>query len=301
VRILAAMTCSSTQYRCIAWCLGIVLLAAAIFTIWSRSGEISSAILSIERPSLWSILSLVGITIISTGLVSESFRQLLNRKGIAETGACPIGRSEMFWLILVTGMLNWLPLRAGLIGRTVYHHKVNRIRASQSIRVLLEFVVILVCVAGLALLLAVLGNRCGVHPSLVLLFPVLIAVPLAFPKRSGCWTIAILFRYGDVVLLALKYWIIFDLMNHQITLETAILLAGAGSIASLLPLPTGGLGGREWIIGLVAAWVTVFPAAIALGLLADMVNRLVELVVVVPLGLFGLRIVKKRLTESLSS
>ena len=134
-----------------------------------------------------------------------------------------------------------------------------------------------------------------------MLAPVLIAVPFALPERSGCWSLAILFRYGDVVLLAIRYWIIFDLMDHQITFETAILLAGAGSIASLLPLPTGGIGGREWVIGLVAAWATVFPAAIALGLLADMVNRLVELVVVIPLGLFGSRIVKRRIAESLSS
>jgi hypothetical protein len=85
-------------------------------------------------------------------------------------------------------------------------------------------------------------------------------------------------------------------MSYEITPETAILLAGAGSIASLLPLPTGGLGGREWVIGLVAAWVTVFPSAIALGLIADLINRVVELTVVIPFGFIGQHLLRKKLS-----
>jgi uncharacterized membrane protein YbhN (UPF0104 family) len=99
----------------------------------------------------------------------------------------------------------------------------------------------------------------------------------------------------DILLLALRYWIIFHLIDHSITLETAIVLGGAGTIASMLPLPTGGLGGREWVIGLLASWITVFPAAIAIGLLADLINRVIELVVVIPLGFIGMRFIRARL------
>ena len=109
---------SKSKARLIGWCLSIVLLATAGYTVWSRSDDIAIAIQSIEHPNTWSILVLLLIMVVALGFVSESFRQLLNRKGIAKEGARPIERTEMFWLIMVTAMLNWLPLRAGLVGRT---------------------------------------------------------------------------------------------------------------------------------------------------------------------------------------
>ena len=51
------------------------------------------------------------------------------------------------------------------------------------------------------------------------------------------------------------------------------------------------------IIGLVASWITVFPAAIALGLIADLINRLVELIVVIPFGLTGQHFIRKKLSR----
>ncbi|MBC8203111.1 MAG: hypothetical protein H8E91_04710 [Planctomycetes bacterium] len=283
----------SNKTRIIGWIVSVALLSAAVFTIWSRWDDLSKAIESIERPNLWSLTSLPCITLLAVACVSESFRSLLNRKGVAKEGSKPIGRNEMFWLIMVAGMLNWLPMRAGLIGRTVYHSKVNGIPASSSLRILVETIVILICMAIVALSLAVLSNIFSIPVLIALVFPVLVLLPLSCKTQMKPFSLAITFRYLDVLLLALRYWIIFGLMDYDISPETAILLAGAGSIASLLPLPTGGLGGREWIIGLVASWVTVFPSAIALGLIADLVNRLVELVVVIPFGLLGQHFLRK--------
>jgi hypothetical protein len=192
-------------------------------------------------------------------------------------------------------MLNWLPLRAGLIGRTVYHSKVNGIPATKSLRVLFEVIIITVCMSGAAFLLAALSSVSNVQLVLVLVVPVIVLGLFSIKPNARPWSAAIICRYFDVLLLALRYWIIFGLMGFEITPETAILLAGAGTVSSLLPLPTGGLGGREWIIGFVASWVTVFPAAIVLGLVADLINRLVELVVVIPFGLLGQHFIRKKL------
>ncbi|MDP6541183.1 MAG: hypothetical protein QGF07_00225 [Phycisphaerales bacterium] len=286
---------SRQHAKFLGWCLSFVLLFAAGYTIWNRSDDITVAIQSIENPSLWSILALLAILVIALGFVSESFRQLLNRKGISKDGAKPIEPLEMFWLISVASVMNWLPLRAGLVGRTVYHNKVNQIPASRSIRVLLEVVVISGGMAGVALLLAVVGKVILVPQWLMLCVPAILLLPLVVSKCTRCWSISIMCRYVDILLLALRYWIIFHLIDHSITLETAIVLGGAGTIASMLPLPTGGLGGREWVIGLLASWITVFPAAIAIGLLADLINRVIELVVVIPLGFIGMRFIRARL------
>jgi len=285
----------NNRIRIIGWVISFILLGAAGYTIWMRWDDISTAISSIERPNPWSLVTLPCIMLMALGFVSESFRRLLNRGDIAREGFKPIERSEMFWLIMVTGMLNWLPMRAGLIGRTVYHTKVNGIPATKSLRVLVETIVILICVSVSAFLLAVVSNIFNIHVLYVLAVPVFVLLFSSLQKKHKPLSIAILCRYFDVLLLALRYWIIFGLMDYDITPETAILLAGAGSVASLIPLPTGGLGGREWIIGLVASWVTVFPAAIALGLIADLVNRLVELVVVIPFGLIGQHFIRKKL------
>jgi len=287
-------TKNSSRKRIIGWVVSVALLSTAVFTIWNRWDDLSKAIDSIERPNPTVLLLLVIITILSQGLVSESFRQLLNRCGIAKEGSDPIGKSEMFWLVMVSGMLNWLPMRAGLIGRTVYHSTMNGIPAPKSLQVLFESVAIIVGMSALALLMAVTSSFFGVHIIYLACAPILLFCAFVARKSTRRWSLAITYRYFDVLLFATRYWLIFDLMSYDITPETAILLAGAGSIASLLPLPTGGLGGREWIIGFVASWVTVFPAAIALGLIADLINRVAELIVVIPCGLAGQHLLRKK-------
>ncbi len=287
-------TKGNNRTRIIGWIVSVGLLSAAFFTIWSRWDDLSKAIKSIERPDIGVLLSLIMIMILSQGFVSESFRQLLNRSGIANNGSEPIEKSEMFWLVMMSGMLNWLPMRAGLIGRTVYHSKVNGIPTTKSLRVLFESILIIVSMAGVALLMAIMSNLYNVHTLYLVCAPIVMCLPFVAREATRRWSLAITYRYVDILLFATRYWLIFDLMNYDITPKTAILLAGAGSIASLLPLPTGGLGGREWIIGLVSSWVTVFPSAIALGLIADLINRLVELIVVIPFGLMGQHFIQKK-------
>jgi hypothetical protein len=266
-----------------------------MYTIWNRRDDITKAIDSIEHPNPTTLFLLVITMILSQGFVSESFRQLLNRCGIANEGKSPIKKTEMFWLVMVSGMLNWLPIRAGLIGRTLYHSKVNGISPAKSLRVLAESVVIIVGMSGVALLMVVASDAFSLNIIYFVCAPILVSSAFLIRQSTRRWSLAISCRYFDVLLSAARYWLIFDLMRFGITPETAILLAGAGSIASLLPLPTGGLGGREWIIGLVASWVTVFPSAIVLGLVADLVNRAVELVVMIPLGLTGQHFLRKKL------
>ena len=282
----------------VGWFVSIGLLGAAVFTIWNHWGDLTSAIVSIEHPNLWGLLALPLITLIAVGFVSESFRQLLNRSGMAKEGFAKIQRSEMFWLVLMAGMLNWLPLRVGLIGRTVYHSKVNGIPATKSLRVLLEVIVLTVCMSGAAFVLTGVSSASNIQLVFLLVVPVFVLGLFSVKTNTRPWSVAITCRYFDVLLLALRYWIIFGLIGFDITPETAILLAGAGTVSGLLPLPTGGLGGREWIIGFVASWVTVFPAAIALGLVADLINRVVELVVVVPFGLLGQHFIRGKISHS---
>ncbi|MDP7008337.1 MAG: hypothetical protein QGI78_02090 [Phycisphaerales bacterium] len=289
------MTTPHLHYkRILGWCISVLLLGAAIFAIWKRAPDLETAIAAIEHPEPIPLSVLPILLFVSILAVSESFRQLLNRPTILGEGNTPIKQPEMAWLISVAGMLNWLPLRAGLIGRTVYHSKVHGIQATKSLRVLLESVCIIVGVSLLAILVSFVRGATFIHPLVAMSVPLFVAALFFFNRGAKPWAIAIACRYIDVTLLAARYFIIFRLLDNGISPETAILLAGASSIASLLPLPTGGLGGREWIIGLLSSWVTVLPAALAIGLIADLINRVVELIVVIPLGLLGHRYLKNK-------
>ena len=46
------------RMRIVGWVVSILLLGAAGFTIWTRWDDLSKAIVSIERPNPWSLVSL---------------------------------------------------------------------------------------------------------------------------------------------------------------------------------------------------------------------------------------------------
>jgi len=76
-----------------------------------------------------------------------------------------------------------------------------------------------------------------------------------------------------------------------------VALAIVSQIAMLVPIAGNGLGLREWAIGLTAASLTgLDPQA---GLAADLVNRAVEVLVAVPVGLLSARVVSRRLKATL--
>jgi uncharacterized membrane protein YbhN (UPF0104 family) len=110
---------------------------------------------------------------------------------------------------------------------------------------------------------------------------VLGSVRIAAPNRVRLATAALL-RSIEVPLIALRYHVVFLLIDVPIPPSAAIALACIAVAAGLIPLAGSGLGVREWMVGLVAPLLVVMPEAA--GLAADLVHRAAELSVVVLLG-----------------
>ena len=99
-------------------------------------------------------------------------------------------------------------------------------------------------------------------------------------------------KYMDLLLMAIRYRCAFHMMDQPIGFEICLALAAIGMLAGAIPFLSGGLGLREWMVGWLATILVMLPAALEIGILADLVNRATELVVLIPVGgiaLFWLR------------
>ncbi|MCB1281548.1 MAG: hypothetical protein KDB18_08490, partial [Salinibacterium sp.] len=110
-----------------------------------------------------------------------------------------------------------------------------------------------------------------------------------FPDQHH-WRIMIAtgWRWGDMLLWAARYAVVFILVGEPVTWARATQFALISQIALVIPLVGNGLGLREWAIGAFAGRGSGEPQSLAqsaaVGVTADLVNRAAELIVLVPLG-----------------
>ncbi|MFG0283759.1 MAG: hypothetical protein ACF8R7_04995 [Phycisphaerales bacterium JB039] len=277
--------------RLIGSILGAGLFVAAIWAAASKPGAWEAVASARGDWRLWSLA--IGLPLLNLLLVAMSFWALLNRFGRVEPG-------ETVALISSAWLLNYLPMRPGLVGRVAYHKVVNRIsvRASAGITVLG-----LVCSgtgAAIALGVTILlgtGATALMWVGALSLPAVAIACASAalWASHSPMWRLgaALALRYVDLLVWAGRYGVTFALVGSPISVDTAVALAVASQIAMLVPVAGNGLGLREWAIGLTAASLAAAPTEA--GLAADLVNRAAEVLAAVPAGLLGARAVSRRL------
>ena len=203
--------------------------------------------------------------------------------------------TEMIALIATAWLLNYLPLRPGMIGRFAYHRKVNKIPLRVSAKVLVQGVAIsIACSAWLLAFAALLLDRSSIPLwiAATLGVPVLLTIASIATRKAHEQTSVLLAagvtRWLDMLIWSARYWVVFRLIGSPIDLSHAVLFASVAQIVLFIPLTGNGLGFREWAIGLVATAVTV-------GLIADLVNRIAELAVAIPTGLIAWSILSKSL------
>ena len=85
-----------------------------------------------------------------------------------------------------------------------------------------------------------------------------LAVALVSP-RGRPWTLAILLRYVEVLVWAVRYHAAFVILGLPIAAETSLAFACAGVIATMIPFVGNGLGVREWGTGLLAPILAGVP------------------------------------------
>ena len=155
----------------------------------------------------------------------------------------------------------------------------------------------------LALVVAFAAFDVGVWLAWVLVVsPVIVfggvGLGLAGARRSihappASLVLAFAVRYLDTVVWIVRYAVAFSLIGHPISPIQATVFAAAAQLAMLVPFVGNGLGVREWGIGLTLPLLER-EAASAIGLTADLLNRAVEVMSAVPIGLICLGVLARQ-------
>ncbi|MFN0131013.1 MAG: hypothetical protein ACKVW3_00520 [Phycisphaerales bacterium] len=274
--------------------IGTALLLAAGWAVWRGGGSIRVAwAAASSRPAL--IPLAIMLPLANWVVVSLSFWVLMRRHG-------RVGAGEMTLLIGAAWLLNYLPLRAGMVGRVAYHKAVNRIAVGDSVRVMVINLACGAAATGLTLGLAVVLARASAS---AWVWGVALGAPaagLVAWGAAGGWRgwlpSVLLLRYADVLIWVARYWVVFRLTGTPIDLPAAAAVTAACQVALAVPIVGNGLGVREWAVGLTAAALpaalVVSPMTTTQGLTADLANRAAELVVALPVGIVSAVLLARR-------
>jgi hypothetical protein len=276
------------RVRMVGLIFGMALILIAIAFVVQQRDALEQAWQHIRRPSLLPLLILPIAVLCNVALSGVLFRVLLSRFG-------HVGWLEMQAVIAAATLMNFIPLRPGLPGRLLYHRAVNRIPLMKSGRTVIEAAAISIVVGGYLAIAAIGAIRWGINLWYLTIGPLpLLLASLALP-RVRLWMLAILVRYIEVLVWAVRYACAFALIGSPIDANGALALAVVSMFATMVPLFSNGLGLREWAIGLVAPFLTAYT--MELGIIAELVNRAAELVVISVAGLAGMAYLARRKTE----
>lgn len=279
---------------------GLLLFVLACWIVVRQQDTLQSSLEAMRQAHWGWIALLLALPLGNVVFTSATFNVLTNR-----FGRVPLW--EMHLLMLSAGLLNYLPLRPGLIGRVAYHRQIHGIRAIDSAKVVLSAIACsAIGIAGMllgALAAVALGQSNTIIGVLLAIAVGVCCLITAGVLRAGggserWWRFlaACGFRSGDMLLWAARYAVAFRLVGVPIGWLEATVLATISQAALMVPLVGNGLGLREWAIGLgsgsgllgqgTTQGQTVGDLA-ATGLTADLVNRAAEIVVLVPLGVIA--------------
>lgn len=277
--------------RALGFALGLTLVGAAIFAVARSGTDLGDAYEKVRHAPVWVLVFLALVPAMSWVATSGALWALTRRFG-------DVAPAEMGALVGSAWLLNYLPLKPGLVGRLAYHKRVNNIPVKHSVRVLVDSVILTTTssafVLALALLLREVAMPLGWQVAIVLAPAAALALACTLRppgERHGWVLLAALFRYLDVLVWIARYAAVFYALDDPIGLPEAVLVASASQLAIAVPLTGNGLGVREWAVGLT---VGATGGGIQLALAADLINRAAELLVAVPIGLLGARWVARR-------
>lgn len=284
--------------RAVKFSIGVGLLAGAVWVVAQQGDAVAGAWDHARRASPWLIVAALALPLVNTLVISVSF-WLLNarfaRVGLGETGALIAGA----WL------LNYLPLRPGLIGRIAYHRKHHGISVKESTLVLMLSMTLSAVAIAVLLVLALVRNFGGVGGA----WWIWLCVPIVLSGGVSAWlgvrgrivwriAAALGVRYVDLLVWVARYAVVFSLVGKPLSLEQAIGMALVSQVALTIPLAGNGLGLREWAIGLaagaMASGATLTSGPDPTGLAADLVNRGFEFAVALPTGLIAIAWLARR-------
>ncbi len=284
----------SRTRRAAGFVVSIALLALAVGVVAMRRDEILGSLDHARNAPLWMLALSVALPPLNLLLIGSSLWFITIRYG-------RVGYTEMVSLVTSAWLLNFLPMKPGLMGRIAYHKRVNNIRVRDSARALAESVAMSVVSTGLLLGVALLllganspwmvVTGVGAPGLIILLLSVFFAARSVNLGRLGA---AMLLRYLDILVWIARYALLFELLGSPLTLGDTVLVTAASQLAQLVPFVGNGLGVREWGVGIAGA---ASGATQAISLTADLLNRVSELVLAVPIALWATARVARRLSK----
>lgn len=278
---------------------GMLVLAAAVWAVASQKATLESAWASLRSTPAWMIGLLVllpaGNLLASAGVLAL----LMRRHG-------RVGLAEMTALVAAAWLLNYLPLRPGLIGRVTYHKVFHGIGVAASLGVVLEAIT---CGAVAVVLLIAAGAvvarlESGPAAWLVALTPGLVAAVASAGLRGAnrMRAAAVAVRYADTLLWVLRYLLVFEAIGVPVGFVQAAGAAAVSQAVLLVPIVGNGLGLREWAVGAVSSAMPAVEkgarVTITAGLAADLLNRALEVLAAVPIGLAGVAYLSRRVRRA---
>lgn len=275
----------------IGFVLGALLLGAAAWVVIRQGKDLQNAIESARHASWWLVAAALVLPLLNWLLMSVSFWVLMKRHG-------PVALGEMTCLIGAAWLLNYLPLRPGLIGRVGYHKTVHGIPVAKSVTATVAAIacsgLAIVAMVG-ALVASTMAGSGPVSVGAAAAAPLALALiaggALRRTHRFGWVPLIVAFRYLDLLVWAARYAVAFAIIGRPISAAAAAAIACVCQIAMLVPFVGNGLGLREWAVGVTASSLPkdVLTASGALattvGLAADLVNRAAEICGAIPVGL----------------
>lgn len=258
---------------------GLLLLSGAAYFVYKSTNGLEGVWDSVKSAPWWMIVLIIISPMGNHLSVSMCLHSLQSRHGKIRVG-------EMFVLIGSAWMFNYLPMRAGLIGRIGYHKSINKIRIRDSLESSIWSGVLAgisnVILLGVAMVMTMIGEKWAIT---------LLAVPVAcffvfalfMPTRNTTLLMrALAYRQIDVIVWLGRYWLAFEVLGLDMNIGDIAVVSAVSQLASLMPLTGSGVGFREWAVGLMAS---AGGHAMGTAMAGDIINRAAETMIVVPVGL----------------
>lgn len=276
---------------------GLILLAGAIWVVASHGEALDAALRNARSASPLLVLLAIALPMANWLIISASFRVLY-----LPDARVPMG--EMNAMVGGAWLMNYLPLRPGLVARVAYHKRRHGISIRRSVRVfivnsILSSVSMALCGA------IVLAMPASLPPALtlsLLVLPIVLAPALApiLRDRFALLPLAFALRHADFVVWVARYVVVFAIIGVPISPRESVAIAVVSQVVLLVPIAGNGLGLREWAIALLAGILPTFAAqdATATGLAGDLVHRGMEVVAALLVGIPSLLWLSARLRSA---
>ena len=298
-----------------AYALALGLLAASIwYAVEDQRAEDWQALLDAEPGML---LALFAAVVVSAVLIPGLQFWLVTRPFVSTK---PLSVATMQALLAASSLLNYTPVKAGLIGRVGYlkqYHGVG-FRAA----VLTHIMIGAIFAAAVAVILLATALRSVFDPgwwtitgtglailALLAAFVLRTCLPRSLPVDSRMrdslgWAgrflfVCLLMQVAALFATALRWWLVFRMLGRPISIADAFLAAIVHMVSVMLG-PANGLGLREWLIGIAGqqGWISgTLGSDISVGLTAALADRAVEAVVLIICGLLGLWFLRRTIRK----